>query len=1026
MRRLWIVWIACLSITATAWGATNALRPSSAKTHKGHAAGQAHRGKHKRGKSKVRSKATKAKGKRAGVAAVAKKAAGADPVLFGDQTVESTLDSNPAGSAEAFPFANQAAGSTLSIAVYLDSSNRASTLVAGLYSNRNGHPGSRLASGSLSSPASGAWNTVSIGSASVKAGSTYWVAILGKGGSLFFRDRANGPCTAENSAQSALTSLPSKWSDGAQWKTCPASVYVNGLLAATASVAPANTALPAVTGFTVEGQTLTASNGSWSGSPTAYAYQWQDCDTSGANCANINGASASTYTLTSGDVAHTMRAIVTARNTGGSASATSAQTGVVALPPAPTAAFSYSPTSPVTGAQVSFDATTSSCADAPCTYIWNDDGAEPPTGSWPLGTGSTMQFTFQAAGTKYVRLTVQDVDGRTATIEHNVVVNAQAVSPPANTGSPQVSGTVMQGNVLTASNGAWSGSPTSYSYQWKDCDSAGSNCADISGASSSSYMLSANDVNHTIVAVVTATNTGGSTAANSTQTAIVTVPPSPPSNSALPQVSGSTTQGSVLTTSNGTWSGGSPSSYGYKWQDCDGSGANCASISGAGTSTYTLAAADVGHTVRAVVTATNSGGSTSATSAQTAVIAAPAPPAAPANTALPQISGTPTQGNALTASNGSWSGSPTSYSYQWQDCDSAGANCTNISGATSTSYTLVAGDVSHTLRATVSAVNAGGSASATSAATSLVAAASGTPKTCVTQLGACGYPDGGGNDGVPAGTSLTPYAGTKTITTAGTVINGVSCTDCSFDIEASNVTIQNSRITMANGGNSGANIIAVGFTNHNVSGVKFINDEIAGQGTSSSGYVNAAITNRGTNALTIQGSYIHGCEDCIVNQPWGAGTFNMSDTYVASDAWEGSSPHYEPFYECPGGSGNAMNLQHDTLLNPIDQTADYIVDNGTCGNLTGGDTINNSFLAGGGFAIYGGQGASLPATFTNNRFSNYYQTHGVDSFNGGAWQSGTCNLSSKLAGCFGTTTAMPSGMTWSGNYWDDTLATVTP
>jgi hypothetical protein len=98
---------------------------------------------------------------------------------------------------------------------------------------------------------------------------------------------------------------------------------------------------------------------------------------------------------------------------------------------------------------------------------------------------------------------------------------------------------------------------------------------------------------------------------------------------------------------------------------------------------------------------------------------------APANTALPAISGTTTQGQTLTASNGTWSGSPSGFSYQWQDCNSAGASCVNVAGATAASYTLAAGDAEHTMRIVVTATGAGGSGQGTSAQTSVVAAAAG-------------------------------------------------------------------------------------------------------------------------------------------------------------------------------------------------------------------------------------------------------------------------------------------------------------
>ena len=94
--------------------------------------------------------------------------------------------------------------------------------------------------------------------------------------------------------------------------------------------------------------------------------------------------------------------------------------------------------------------------------------------------------------------------------------------------------------------------------------------------------------------------------------------------------------------------------------------------------------------------------------------------AAPVNTAAPTISGTPQVGQTLTASQGTWSNTPTSYAYQW---NRAG---TPISGATSSTYVPVSGDIGSTLTVTVTAMNGTGSASATSAATAAVTAAAAT------------------------------------------------------------------------------------------------------------------------------------------------------------------------------------------------------------------------------------------------------------------------------------------------------------
>lgn len=108
--------------------------------------------------------------------------------LLGSTAVGPTADYNPAGEAEAFPFTATATGEAVLAHVYVDSGNTATDLKVGLYSDDNGSASALLATGDLPSPNSSAWNTVSISGDQIVAGTQYWIALLGTGGTLTFRD----------------------------------------------------------------------------------------------------------------------------------------------------------------------------------------------------------------------------------------------------------------------------------------------------------------------------------------------------------------------------------------------------------------------------------------------------------------------------------------------------------------------------------------------------------------------------------------------------------------------------------------------------------------------------------------------------------------------------------------------------------------------------------------------------------------------------------------------------------------------
>jgi hypothetical protein len=193
-----------------------------------------------------------------------------------------------------------------------------------------------------------------------------------------------------------------------------------------------------------------------------------------------------------------------------------------------------------------------------------------------------------------------------------------------------------------------------------------------------------------------------------------------PANTTPPSISGTPTVGQTLTASEGAWTN-APTSFDYQWLRCNGGGNSCVDVANGTQKAYTLVGADAGHTMRVRVTATNADGSSSARSAQTAQVAAATSSAAPKNTAPPTVSGTARSGQQVTADPGSWTGSPTSFAYQWQRCDADVVSCSNIIGATAKTYGIQNGDVGYRLRVRVTARNAKGSTTAMSGLTAIVA-----------------------------------------------------------------------------------------------------------------------------------------------------------------------------------------------------------------------------------------------------------------------------------------------------------------
>src|SRR5436190_5502570 len=170
--------------------------------------------------------------------------------------------------------------------------------------------------------------------------------------------------------------------------------------------------------------------------------------------------------------------------------------------------------------------------------------------------------------------------------------------------------------------------------------------------------------------------------------------------------------GSTIHGNDGNWSGTDPITYAYQWLRCNEDAEACKAIGGATKISYTVAQADVGHTIKLRVTAKNPDGKTQATSNATAQIQGKA--GAPQATSPPVITGTPTVGSTLNATTGNWNGTkPITFAIKWQRCNSAVTECTDI-GHSGPTYRLVNADAGNRMRAKVTASNADGKSSALS------------------------------------------------------------------------------------------------------------------------------------------------------------------------------------------------------------------------------------------------------------------------------------------------------------------------
>lgn len=623
---------------------------------------------------------------------------------------------------------------------------------------------------------------------------------------------------------SSLVVFQRTWRDGTyDWGVSPASGEVRDA-AEVGTMPPVNVSLPPVTGAAQVSTWAYADTGEWTGvDPFTYGFQWQRCDAAGASCVPITGATSSSYLVTRVDATGTLRVRVTATNADGSSAAVSNATAQIPEPP-PASTFPWSALSgalvegtPVTASLGTWQTVTAvsgtryefyrcpafaatSPLDPACTLLqdgpsatvtpdaasvdgdllwrvhgtnavgtgvssWRGAGRVRPaapvevtsagiTGTASIGTtltaspatwsasrAVTSTFTWQGcaydgsgcidvgSGPVYTVRT-QNEYRAIRVVEQAHAAGTYVISDPASStsasslvplqaphriGNPVVNGASLTvGTTLNATAPSWN-SPASFTtaVQWQQCDAAGGFCVDIPGATATTYVLAAADIDRRVRIEARATNAAGT--ASIASASYVVRPPLPTVDAATPPtLSGNAFQGEQLSATAGGFTSQGATTTAWSWERC---ATTCGTISGATASTYDLVAADVGMRVRARHTVSNAAGSVSAVTGDVPVLGR-----TPSMVGLPSVSGTAQVGATLTASSSWTAPSAVTVTYFWLMCQSAaGTNCASVAG-TGATLLVPAAAVGKFIRAAAQATSVdGASAVERSAATAVVA-----------------------------------------------------------------------------------------------------------------------------------------------------------------------------------------------------------------------------------------------------------------------------------------------------------------
>jgi len=445
-----------------------------------------------------------------------------------------------------------------------------------------------------------------------------------------------------------------------------------------------------------------------------FSYQWQQSADNGTTWTNITGETANTFTPDDAQVGQQVRVQVSYTDGQGTAET------VNSTPTAAVTSVNDAPTGlpTITGTPTEdqvLTVGTGGIADADglstFSYQWQQSADNGTT--WTNITGAT-NATFIPGDTQVdqlVRVQVFYTDGQgTAETVNSAPTTAIANINDAPTGVPTLTGTPTEGQVLTVGTGGIADADglDTFSYQWQQSADNGTTWTNITGETATTFTPDDAQVNQLVRVQVSYTDGQGTaeTVSSAATTPIANVNDLP---TGLPAITGTPTEGELLTADPSAIADADGlGTFSYQWQQST-NGVIWNDITGATQSTFTPVDAQVTQRVRVRVSYTDARG--------TAEVVNSNPTTAIANvndlpTGLPTITGTPTEGEVLTAETGGIADADGlgTFSYQWQQSADNGITWTDITGATQTTFTPDDAQVTQRVRVQVSYTDGQGTA----------------------------------------------------------------------------------------------------------------------------------------------------------------------------------------------------------------------------------------------------------------------------------------------------------------------------